>query len=483
MFTSYLFLLILLPVSVLIYWSLMAHGKSVLAKVFLLIISIFFCGMASKKSLAILIANILINYFVSFMMRRVLEDRCKQLWLIIGIVLNISLLGYCKYTNFFIKSFNTITGNSLSLMHLILPLGISYYTFSQISYLSDVFHGKDTPCSFLDYALFVSWMPKIIEGPITYERDMVKNLNEIKSKVDYDKISYGLRLLAVGLIKKTILAGTFSNVVTYAFGQISSLSTVQAWMASISYSFQLYFDFSGYCDMAIGISKMFGIDLPINFNSPYKADSVNDFWKRWHITLTGFLREYIYIPLGGNRKGKTRTYINVILVYLISGFWHGAGYTFIVWGLMHGIASCIDRMWNKKFWCRIPRIIRQTITFVFVNSAWVIFRSETLSDGIEVLKRMFIYHKGTVDTYYFDSFILPEWETIETAFPVCAQTVFHVLCMVAFMFIAFYICFIAKNSYEKKLTYSKRTSFVTALLLLIGIMSLTGTSQFIYAGF
>jgi alginate O-acetyltransferase complex protein AlgI len=482
-FTSYTFLLLILPCAVILYWGLLKSGKNILAKMFLLAISLVFSAMSGTKTFAVFVICIAVNYAMAYLIRKYRSNAVSKLLLGVGITVDIVILIYCKYTNFFIDSVNLFTGKNLSHVYLIVPLGVSYYVFSLISYLTDVYNQKDAACSFLDYMIFVSWMPKFVEGPITYERDLVPKIQNLPKKPDYAQLSLGLQLLATGLVKKTILSDTLGKSVSYSYYRISSLSTMQAWLISIAYSFQLYFDFSGYCDMAIGISKFFGIDLPVNFNSPYKADSINDFWKRWHITLTAFLREYVYFPLGGSRKGKVRTYLNVIVVFLVSGFWHGAGLTFIIWGLMHGIASIIDRAWKDTIWCKLPLILRKSITFIFVDVAWVMFRAESLNDGIEFIRRMFTWHNGGFDWYCIESFVLPEWKLLELIPLFSCLTDCHFVAMGVFMVCAGYICFVSKNCYETMGKYTAKSAVITVLLLAVGIMSMTGLSQFIYAGF
>jgi len=313
----------------------------------------------------------------------------RKALLAIGIVLNLSLLGYFKYTDFFLENFNLALNTNIELLHLALPLGISFFTFQQISYLVDSYKQETKEYDFLNYALFVTFFPQLIAGPIVHHKEMMPQFAKIRNKViNYKNISMGLFIFSIGLFKKVVIADTFSIWATQGFDVATTLNLFEAWATSLSYTFQLYFDFSGYTDMAIGLALLFNIKLPINFNSPYKATNIQDFWRRWHITLSRFLRDYIYIPLGGNRKGEFRTYNNLLATFIIGGIWHGAGWTFIFWGFLHGIASAIHRAWSKlgfKIWTWLAWLI----TFSFINITWVFFRAKEWSDALKVLDGMF----------------------------------------------------------------------------------------------
>jgi D-alanyl-lipoteichoic acid acyltransferase DltB (MBOAT superfamily) len=308
--------------------------------------------------------------------------------LTIGITLNVALLGYYKYSDFFIENINNFFPTNMSLLNLALPLAISFFTFQQIAYLVDAYKGETNDYNFWSYALFVSFFPQLIAGPIVQHNEILPQFANIRNKfINYENITLGTFIFSIGLFKKVVIADTFGVWATNGFDNTEILTFFEAWIVSLSYTFQLYFDFSGYTDMAIGISLFFNIKLPINFNSPYKALNIQDFWKRWHITLGRFLTNYIYIPLGGSRKGKLRTYINVLLVFLISGFWHGAGWTFIFWGFLHGMAMVVNRYW-QTFNIKMNSILAWLITFNFVNVTWVFFRAETWGDALKVLNGM-----------------------------------------------------------------------------------------------
>ncbi len=315
--------------------------------------------------------------------------------------MNISLLSYYKYTNFFIANFNGVFGTEYCLQEIILPIGISFFTFTQIAFLVDASRGLASEYNFINYCLFVTYFPHLIAGPILHHKEMMPQFSSVDTyKLHYDNISIGMTLFIVGLFKKVLLADNASIYATPVFEAAEKgvyVTSLEAWGGALSYTLQLYFDFSGYTDMAIGASRMFGVNLPINFNSPYKANSIIDFWRRWHMSLSRFLRDYIYIPLGGNRSGKTRRYINLMLTMLLGGLWHGANITFLIWGGLHGIYLIINHAWRRIYhWLGyrsenhslLYKIACRIITFIAVVFAWVFFRSNSLNSAIIIIKGM-----------------------------------------------------------------------------------------------
>ena len=301
----------------------------------------------------------------------------KKLFLIIAILANISLLGYFKYSDFFIQNFNSITSSNIESLNLLLPLAISFFTFQQITYLVGSYRQETKDYDFLNYALFVTFFPQLIAGPIVHHKEMMPQFANARNRVkNYKNIAMGLFIFSIGLFKKVVIADTFAVWATQGFDVATTLNLFEAWATSLSYTFQLYFDFSGYTDMAIGLALLFNIKLPINFNSPYKATNIQDFWRRWHMTLSRFLKDYVYIPLGGNRKGGFRTYTNLMATFILGGIWHGAGWTFVFWGFLHGLALVIHRTWHQlglKLWTWLAWLI----TFNFVNIAWLFFRAKS----------------------------------------------------------------------------------------------------------
>lgn len=305
-----------------------------------------------------------------------------------AILANIGLLAYFKYTDFLIENINLATNSNIELLNLALPLAISFFTFQQIAYLVDSYRKETKEFDFLNYSLFVTFFPQLIAGPIVHHKEMMPQFDNIRNKViNYRNISMGVFIFSIGLFKKVVIADTFAIWASNGFDTAITLNFFEAWATSLSYTFQLYFDFSGYTDMAIGLGLLFNIKLPINFNRPYTAINIQEFWKRWHITLSRFLKDYVYIPLGGNRQSSFRTYRNIMATFILGGIWHGAGWTFIFWGLLHGVGLVIYRFWNKlgiKLWTWLAWLI----TFNFINIAWIFFRAKKWDDATKVLSGM-----------------------------------------------------------------------------------------------
>ena len=377
LFNSYEFIFIFLPVIL---------G----AKIWLVVGSLFFYSYWNVIYLPLILLSIFVNYGVGLSLVNHEKIRISSKTILsFGIVFNLGLLGYFKYTDFFLDNFNGIFGTNIPLPHIILPLGISFFTFTQIAFLVDAYKQEAKEYSLVNYMLFVTYFPHLLAGPILHHKEMMPQFASKYNWVkNYRNIALGLFIFSIGLFKKVVIADTFAVWANAGFDTATTLNLIEAWATSLSYTFQLYFDFSGYTDMAIGISLMFNIKLPINFNSPYKALSIQDFWRRWHMTLSRFLRDYLYIPLGGNRKGNIRTYVNLITTFLLGGLWHGAGWTFIIWGLLHGIALAIHRLWQSLGF-RMNKILAWFITFNFINITWIFFRAKDFESAIKVLGSMF----------------------------------------------------------------------------------------------
>ena len=309
----------------------------------------WFYGYFNPSYLLIMACSILFNYAV-FRGMQLVEKKCpgwRRPMMILGVAGNLAVLFYFKYYDFFVENVNAVFGTSFVLKGILLPLGISFFTFQQIGFVVDAYRGEVKNCTFLDYALFVSFFPQLIAGPIVSQSEMLPQFAQIgKKKADPEKFAAGIYLFTLGMVKKVLVADTFGLAVDWGYSNIPSLSFVDSLLLIFFYSIQLYFDFSGYCDMARGLAWMFGMEIPVNFNSPYKAVNIIEFWRRWHITLSRFFRQYVYIPLGGNRKGRPRMYANLILIFLLSGIWHGAGWTFVTWGAAQGILYIITRAWQ-----------------------------------------------------------------------------------------------------------------------------------------
>lgn len=390
LFNSYEFIFLFLPITFFIYFYLNSKRLTSAGTAFLVFTSLFFYSWWNILYLPLILGSILFNFIMgNYLAKSSSFHVNKKTFLWFGIVSNLALLGYFKYTDFFLANFNGIFGSNIPLPHIILPLGISFFTFTQIAYLVDCYKGKVKEYDFLRYALFVTYFPHLLAGPILHHSEMMPQFGNIRNKTkNYKNIALGLFLFSIGLFKKVIIADTFAIWANAGFDSATTLSFFEAWATSLSYTFQLYFDFSGYTDMAIGVSLIFNIILPINFDSPYKALDIQDFWRRWHITLSRFLRDYIYIPLGGNRQGEFRTYVNLFTTFLLGGIWHGAGWTFVFWGTLHGIALIIHRAW-KSFGFTMNKYIAWFITFNFVNITWIFFRAKDWESALKVLKGIF----------------------------------------------------------------------------------------------
>jgi D-alanyl-lipoteichoic acid acyltransferase DltB (MBOAT superfamily) len=394
-FSSPKFILLFLPIAFLGYFFLNRNRLILAGKAWLVIMSLFFYAYWNIAYLPLLLGSILFNLAVGTVLSR--NSACStsgHLWfssrfvLAGGIAANLALLGYFKYADFLVDNINSVFNAGLISPHILLPLGISFFTFTQIAYLVDSYRGETGEYDFLNYALFVTFFPHLIAGPILHHREM---MSQFKSRwtlaIRYRNIALGLFIFSIGLFKKVVIADTFAvwaNAGFDAADEGSSLDFFSAWAASLSYTFQLYFDFSGYCDMAIGAALLFNIWLPINFNSPYQALDIQDFWRRWHITLSRYLRDYLYIPLGGSRCSTPRVYFNLMATFILGGLWHGASWMFVIWGALHGIALVAYRAWSGSG-LRMPKAVAWLLTFNFINISWVFFRASTLDGALRVI--------------------------------------------------------------------------------------------------
>jgi len=391
LFNSHEYIFIFLPLTLVLYFALNRYRMTIASRAWLVVMSLVFYSWWDVKYLPLILCSMMFNYGLGTVISRYGEigGRKRKLLLVMGIVVNVLLLGYYKYTDFVIMNINWLFGTDIGLRRIVLPLGISFFTFTQIAYLVDAYKAKAKEYDLLNYALFVTYFPHLLAGPIIHHREMMPQFESLRNKLlNYRNLAMGIFLFSIGLFKKVVIADKFALWANAGFDGAESLTMMEAWATSLSYTFQLYFDFSGYTDMALGSSYMFNIKLPINFHSPYKALDIQDFWRRWHMTLSRFLREYIYIPLGGNRYGDNRMYMALMATFLIGGIWHGAGWTFVFWGFLHGAGIVIHRIW-KKHGLSMPKVLAWLVTFNFVNIAWVFFRAKSWGDAMKVLGGMF----------------------------------------------------------------------------------------------
>jgi D-alanyl-lipoteichoic acid acyltransferase DltB (MBOAT superfamily) len=375
--------------------------------------SLFFYGWWNPAYLGLMLFSILFNYSIGVALSNAYSHKLsKKITLTVGIVTNLAVLGYYKYANFFVDNLNALTSTNLILHEVILPLAISFFTFQQIAYLVDAYRGETKEYNFLHYCLFVTFFPQLIAGPIVHHKEMLPQFaRDAIYRLNSRHIAVGITIFALGLFKKVVLADGVSVYAVPVFDAAEAgvmLTFFEAWSGALAYTFQLYFDFSGYSDMAIGIARMFGIRLPLNFNSPYKSTSIIDFWKRWHITLSRFLRDYLYIPLGGSRSGRIRRYANLMTTMLLGGLWHGAGWTFVLWGGLHGIYLIINHGWRVVFKTktktRIGVFLSWVITFLAVVVSWVPFRAKSI-DGVEIMLNAMIGLNGISLPIFFEGLL------------------------------------------------------------------------------
>ena len=482
LFNSYEFIFLFLPITLIVYF-LLSKKNSKLSKLWLVLASLYFYSYFNKIYLLLILGSIGINYTIGSSLSKTNDYIKRKILLVLGVLLNLGALGYFKYYDFFIENINVIFKTNFNLLHILLPLGISFFTFQQVSYVVDSYRQKSLQYDFLSYCLFVTFFPQLIAGPIVLPAEMLPQFEDENNKtVNWENINKGMYIFSIGLAKKVIIADTIARFANAGFDMMDSLNFAEAWLTSISYTLQLYFDFSGYCDMAIGIGLMFNILLPFNFNSPYKACDFQEFWRKWHITLGRFMTNYLYIPLGGNRKGELRTLRNLLLVFLLSGIWHGAGWNFIIWGLLHGLCILIHRVW-KNIGMKLPKLLGWFITINLVNIFWIFFRAKTLKGAMKVISGMFdlngfIYLvKHPTNIFDFASNLLNKSAEMLGGLGNKETILFFGLGIL--------IVFLAKNSLEllhkfkPKLIYNFEISFY----MLISIFSLTGISTFLYFNF
>ncbi len=385
-FTSLTFLLVFLPTLMIAYYVAPAKCRDFI----LLIFSLVFYSCGSSSFLLVMCILTILNVGVAWLISNNLnrKNTLAKLCLVVGILMNVCVLGYHKYWGFFVNISNTVLRTDIETKNILLPLGISFYTFKALSYLIDVYSKKIEDVSPLEAAVYLSFFAQMQSGPIDRYNSFSDNRNYTEKY-----ISDGVVRFMTGFVKKVLIADVLSQIVAEVFDSTQNLSTSLAWLGAICYSLQLYYDFSGYSDMAIGIGKMLGIDCKLNFDYPYTTKSISEFWRRWHISLGSWFRDYVYIPLGGSRVSRARVYCNLFIVWLLTGLWHGAGWQFIVWGIGYFVLISVEKTYDlpNRFKARITKMAYRIITLLIINFQWVIFRSESLSGGLRYIKRMIVY--------------------------------------------------------------------------------------------
>jgi len=404
LFNSYEFLFVFLPIVLVGFHGFCIRGHARLATGWLALASLFFYGWWDPRYLLLLGASIAMNFMIGKWLSRSHErapGRGRRLVLVLGVGGNLAAIAYFKYAGFLVGTIDALAGTNFAIGPIVLPLAISFFTFQQIAYLVDTYRGVTAESDLLRYTLFVSFFPQLIAGPIVHHAEMMPQFRARGPGIRLRELHVGLSIFAVGLAKKAVLAdgiAVYATPVFAAADQGETLTFFAAWGGALAYTFQLYFDFSGYSDMAIGAARMCGIRLPLNFHSPYKAQSIIDFWRRWHMTLSRFLRDYLYIPLGGSRRGQARRYANMMITMVLGGLWHGAGWTFVAWGALHGAYLTINQLWRvaaRRAGWHAPRgrgrvigILSWALTFLAVVVGWVFFRATTFNGALAMLEGM-----------------------------------------------------------------------------------------------
>jgi alginate O-acetyltransferase complex protein AlgI len=396
LFNSAQFIFLFLPIVLSVFFLLGRLREQMLALMWLAAASLFFYGWDDPyRLLPLILYSIAFNFFIG----RMLLASQSRILLTIGICGDLLLLGYFKYAEFLLETFSDVTGVAVQKPNIDLPIGISFFTFTQIAFLVDAFRGEAREYEPFHYTLFVSFFPHLIAGPIYHHKEIMPQFQlQENFRFHISSLGLGLTWFALGLAKKVLFADVLAQYATPIFDAAAAgkpVGLLDGWIAVSGFALQLYYDFSGYSDMAIGLALMIGMRFPLNFNSPYKAQSLIDFWRRWHMTLSRFLRDYLYIPLGGNRKGPRRRYVNLLVTMLLGGLWHGAAWTFVIWGAIHGCGLVVNHAWNKiadAYRLRLPNPLAWALTLVFVMLAWVPFRADNFSAAFTMWKSLFGFH-------------------------------------------------------------------------------------------
>lgn len=470
LFNSYAFVFLFFPLFFIGFYGSKKFRKALLTKAFLILMSLWFYGFLNPANVPVLLLSMAVNYGIYLWMKKKKE---KKLPLVTGLFLNLGSLFLFKYTD-----------------SAFVPLGISFFTFSQVAFLMEVYRGNIKTFDFWDYGVYITFFPKLAEGPIALPGEMEGQVEKVlKTPFDWGKFYRSLCLFVLGLAKKVLLADTLGGAVDYGYTNLTALNSGDAIIVMLSYTLQIYFDFSGYTDMAMGIAGMLGFDLPLNFNSPYKAANILEFWKGWHITLTRFFTRYLYIPLGGNRKGEARTYINTLIVFFVSGIWHGAGINFIIWGMLHGILYVITRWRMKKRKKASSGKVRHVIsvcgTFLYVNIAWVFFRAPSVKDGVSLLRKIALCRFGRINWDMAGYFNLDEFWYVIKVLHIDSWQYAHYILMVLILLVALCIVFFTKNAVTAagKIKPSAVNTLIMAVLFVWCVITFSEVSSFIYFNF
>ena len=502
LFNSYIFIFLFLPTVLIGWYGLNRLKQYKLANLFLAGMSLLFYGYFNVYYLAIILSSIGLNYTLSFLLTFVREDSAhRRLWnrigLCSGIFLNLGILFYFKYYDFFIENINYVFHTDYTLKHILLPLGISFFTFQQLSFVIDRCLGRSEHYSLLNYLTFVTFFPQLIAGPIVLYKEMIPQFEDLsRRRFDASSFARGIYLFILGLSKKVLLADTFALVANYGFAQTFSLDSISTVAVILSYTFELYFDFSGYSDMAIGLGKMFNIELPVNFDAPYRSCSIKEFWQRWHITLSRFFITYVYIPLGGSRKGRVRMLLNTFIVFLLSGLWHGSAWTYVAWGAMQGLLVVWDslgiigvrgREEKRPARFHIPPWLGWIFTFTLFNLSLFFFRSQSMSGAIQLFQNLFS-GRYTGKIYEIAAQLdISELYVIRQALDMTAPHLInymYLFFLLLLFMLSFFLVF-RPTAYERTMQgeMTSKKCWIACILLLWCIISLSQVSTFLYFNF
>lgn len=474
-FSTYEFVFAFLPIVLWLYYAVSKseiNKKHRLQEYVLILASCVFIGMAGLPAIIFIIGSAVVNYFLMCLIRK----KERKLVIFVGVLLNVLFLGYFKYYNFLIDNINTIFDVQIKSHSFILPLGISFYTFQQILLLVEYGKSSKEKVGFLEYLSGILFFPRVISGPIMPLTYMQRQWRQIICRIDYRNLSAGCYLFCIGLFKKAVIADTLVYFVDNGYGIAGDINFWQAWCTSICYTMQIYFDFSGYSDMAIGVARTLGIEVPFNFDSPYHSQSITEFWRRWHISLSKALSNIVYIPLGGNRKGKMRTCFNLLVTFLVSGLWHGASWTFVLWGAIHGIFVIIERLTND--WIeKVPKLIRNVITFLIVNCLWVLFRAESVKQALMIYQGMLRVPKDLSEVASLSAIVN------DGIIPI--PDLLWAVYLLIILILLFMLLSIRKNSNQlyKEFVPDCRTMTFAVSLFSISVIHMSRLANFVYVNF
>lgn len=485
LFNSYIFIFLFLPVALMGWFVLNKFEKYKMAQWFLIVMSLWFYAFFNVSHLAVILGSCLFNYGLSFVLEKIRKPKVI-LWT--GISGNLALLGYFKYYDFFLENINAVFQKDFNFKHILLPLGISFFTFQQLSFIVDRCKGKALHYDVTDYLSYITFFPKLSMGPIAFHGEIIPQFQDkTKRKFHGESFADGLIFFTIGLGKKVLLADTLAKAVNFGFDSISGLDSISLLVVAVAYTLELYFDFSGYCDMAIGIGKMFNVELPDNFISPYHAASVKEFWRRWHITLGRFFTTYVYIPLGGNRGSKCKTFRNTMIVFLLSGLWHGANWTFVFWGFLHGIGVSFTNFFGGKTCGKWKRKLYQVITFIYVCFAFVFFRSDSMAQGIEFFKRMFSFTHFRSLYVVAENMVVSETYMVTKLLSMKAPQYLPTVNLITLLLVMGISLFIITRENTRTIVEHSKYSLGFALKLSVvfvwAVLSLSGVSTFLYFNF